>query len=66
MPLVDNYLPGGGFAASGMVPTLGGQVPSRDWVRARQPYRDSRGRPCVTITDLDGGFTPVRIGLGIH
>src|SRR6516165_10062920 len=57
MPLLDNYLPGGGFQSSGLVRTLGGRLPSRDWVRARQPYLDARGRPCVTVTDLDGGYT---------
>lgn len=34
-----------------------GSLPNRDWVRLRQPYLDRRGRACVAVTDLDGGYT---------
>lgn len=60
MPLLDNYVPSPGLRSSGgVVNALGGHLslPDRDWVRLRQPYLDERGRACVTIRDLSGGYT---------
>ncbi len=60
MPLQDNYIPTPGLAPSvGVVNALGGggRMPDKNWVRLRQPFLDKHGRACVTISDLDGGYT---------
>src|SRR5262245_56949680 len=58
MPLFDNYIPTQAFARSGsLAAAWGSQMPTRDWVRLRQPFLDDSGRACVTIADLDKGFT---------
>lgn len=61
MPLFDNFRPTGEHHAGASVltvtPTLNGNMPTNDWARLRQPYLDRRGRACVALTDLRGGFT---------
>lgn len=58
MPLVDNFIPTQAFGRSGsLAEAWQGQMQNRDWVRLRQPWLDSRGRACVTITNLDGKFS---------
>lgn len=59
MPLVDNFIgrPGTGGNVLNAIGGGGQRVPDADWVRKRQPYLDSRGRACVTITDVDGRWT---------
>jgi hypothetical protein len=59
MPLCENYLPGQGFNFSGGVLNQlpGGNLPTTDWIRMRQPFLDSRGRACVSIHDVRGGYT---------
>src|SRR5207253_1787513 len=58
MPLVDRFVDNEftrQVGRTGAVVNLGGEysMPTPDWVRMRQPYLDSRGRACVSITDLD-------------
>ena len=58
MPFFDNYVPSANFGNSGSVLNqLGGGIPHADWVRLRQPWVDDRGRACVTLRDVDGGYT---------
>lgn len=61
MPLMDNFLqaPNGPGRVGNIVNSMGGglKMPTRDWVRLRQPFLDSQGRVCVSITDLKGRTT---------
>jgi uncharacterized linocin/CFP29 family protein len=64
MPLVENRVqnPDAEPAIRHPAPVLnalGGpqSLPSVDWVRLRQPFLDDRGRACVTVSDLNGGWT---------
>jgi hypothetical protein len=67
MPLVDNPLPGIALGAGGdysisSAPVLnalrgGNNMPDRNWARLRQPWLDNRGRACLTINDVDNGYT---------
>lgn len=57
--LLDNPVRINGVASVNVVNSLEsrGRISARDWARLRQPFLDDRGRSCVSITDLDGGFT---------
>ena len=60
MPLLDAFVPTDAFPRSGGVLNHlegGHRMPNSNWVRLRQPWLDNRGRACVTIQDVDGGFT---------
>lgn len=61
MPLLENFIPNpemGITRSAGVLNQLrGGNLPDANWVRLRQPYLDSRGRACVSIHDVDGGYT---------
>jgi len=66
MPLLDRAIPNPTLAAQGALPrtgvmnSIGGgglSLPDRNWGRLRQPFLDRRGRACVTIQDVDGGYT---------
>lgn len=61
MPLVDNGIPSAAGSAPSSVlshlPGAGMRMPDRNWIRLRQPYLDRFGRVCVTINDVDGGYT---------
>lgn len=60
MPLFDNYVPGNGIFSQGggvLNALPNGSMPDSDWVRMRQPYLDKHGRSCVTIHDINGGYT---------
>ncbi len=57
MPLLDNGLSVNGIQPFPVLNSLGGNMPDRNWIKLRQPYLDNRGRACVTINDLKGGFT---------
>ena len=61
MPLLDNFIPTERVPASNSVVNAIGRggltMPTRNWVGLRQPWLDDRGRCCVTIHDLRGGFT---------
>ncbi len=35
----------------------GGSMPDRNWSRLRRPYLDDRGRACVAVRDIRGGWT---------
>lgn len=54
MPLLENPV---GPAAGGVINAMGGGIPDGNWARLRQPYLDRHGRACVTVRDVDGGFT---------
>ena len=57
--LVDRYIPTDGFSPALLANQFPEHAvrPSSDWIGMRQPYLDSRGRACVQIRDLNGGFT---------
>jgi uncharacterized linocin/CFP29 family protein len=64
MPLIDNGVGISSPAYGPITPLsavrgLGGPnaLPDANWVRLRQPWLDSMGRACVTINDLNGGYT---------
>jgi len=57
MPLLNNFIPDALFGQSDVLRAVGGSLPDRDWIRLRQPFLDRRGRACVTVTDLQGGYT---------
>lgn len=57
MPLLDNGLSVNGIQPMSALQGVGGNLPDRNWTRMRQPFLDSRGRACVSITDLSGKMT---------
>lgn len=58
MPFFDNAVDSG-IRPLGVMNAMpaNGNMPDRNWVRLRQPFQDRRGRACVTINDLNGGFS---------
>ena len=51
------YNPQGGMSVLNSFSPGGMSMPDRNWARLRQPFLDSRGRACVTVTDVNGMMT---------